>query len=61
MPLRPVERFAGLTADEVRDLFMTVQRISVVIEKMYSSTSLTISLQVQSNTGLVVISSPVIA
>ena len=45
-PLRSVERFAGLTADEVRDLFMTVQRVSVVIEKMYMSTSLTISIQV---------------
>ena len=45
--LRPVERFAGLTADEVRDLFLTVQKVSGVIEKMYSSTSLTISLQVR--------------
>ncbi|KAI6657611.1 Fragile histidine triad L homeolog [Oopsacas minuta] len=44
-PLRPVERFSGLTPDEVSDLFLTVQKVSNIIEKMYNATALTISMQ----------------
>ena len=44
-PVRVVHRFSDLSPAEVSDLFMSVQRISGVIEKHYKATSLTISVQ----------------
>jgi diadenosine tetraphosphate (Ap4A) HIT family hydrolase len=35
-----------LTADEVSDMFESVQKISKVIEREYSATSLSITIQV---------------
>ena len=45
-PVRAVERFSGLTPDEVSDLFITVQKVSGVMEKLHDATALTISIQV---------------
>jgi deaminated glutathione amidase len=44
-PLRVVERFSELTPSEVADLFLTVQTVSKVVEKRYTATSLTVSIQ----------------
>ncbi|XP_029947793.1 bis(5'-adenosyl)-triphosphatase [Salarias fasciatus] len=44
-PLRPVERFRDLQADEVADLFHTTQRVAALVEKHFSATSLTIAIQ----------------
>uniref|UniRef100_A0A8C8SXW8 Bis(5'-adenosyl)-triphosphatase n=1 Tax=Pelusios castaneus TaxID=367368 RepID=A0A8C8SXW8_9SAUR len=44
-PLRPVERFRDLRAEEVADLFQTAQRVGNVVEKHFHGTSLTISVQ----------------
>jgi bis(5'-adenosyl)-triphosphatase len=44
-PLRPVPRFNDLTATEVSDLFLTVQSVSRMIERVFSATSLNIAIQ----------------
>ncbi|XP_075689630.1 bis(5'-adenosyl)-triphosphatase [Rhinoderma darwinii] len=44
-PLRPVKRFKDLMPEEISDLFITVQRVSSVVEKHFGGTSLTISIQ----------------
>lgn len=44
-PLRLVERFAGLTKEEVSDLFHTAQTISKNLEEYFKASSLSIALQ----------------
>lgn len=44
-PRRVVPRLADLTHDEVTDLFLTVQRVSKLIERVYNATSLNIAMQ----------------
>ncbi|XP_029446308.1 bis(5'-adenosyl)-triphosphatase [Rhinatrema bivittatum] len=44
-PLRPAPRFSDLSSREVADLFATAQRVAAVVERHFSGTSLTISLQ----------------
>ncbi|KAM9860010.1 bis(5'-adenosyl)-triphosphatase [Aulostomus maculatus] len=44
-PLRPVERLRDLQPDELSDLFSTTQRVANLVEKHFSSTSLTIAIQ----------------
>ena len=46
---RVVARFADLTPDEVTDLFLCTHRIAPVLQREFSSTSLTIALQVSSS------------
>ena len=46
IPERPVARFADLTADEVTDLFGSVQAVGRVVESVYAGTALSIVLQV---------------
>lgn len=43
---RPVPRLADLSADEVSDLFRSVQRVGSVVEKAYSAEALNIAVQV---------------
>lgn len=45
-PVRPVERFRDLRADELADLFSTTQRVANAVEKHFSASSLTIAIQV---------------
>ncbi len=45
IPRRRLARLADLTAEEVSDLFATVQRVGSVIERVYNGTALTIALQ----------------
>ncbi|EPZ33807.1 bis-triphosphatase [Rozella allomycis CSF55] len=47
VPKRSVERFSSLEIKEVHDLFESVQKVSRVIEKVYSATSMTIAIQVR--------------
>ncbi|KAG0633668.1 HIT-like domain-containing protein [Tuber brumale] len=42
---RVVPRLKDLSADEVTDLFLTVQKVSKVIEKIYKADSLNIAMQ----------------
>jgi bis(5'-adenosyl)-triphosphatase len=44
-PLRVVPRFNDLSSAEVQDLFLTVQRVSRTIERVYSATALNIAIQ----------------
>lgn len=44
-PLRPVERFADLTSEEVSDLFLCVHRVFPVLQQAHSSPALTIAVQ----------------
>ncbi|XP_062400982.1 bis(5'-adenosyl)-triphosphatase [Sardina pilchardus] len=44
-PLRPVERFRDLRADEVADLFSVTQRVANVVETHFCATSSTIAMQ----------------
>jgi bis(5'-adenosyl)-triphosphatase len=44
-PLRPVPRFHDLTPSEVSDLFLAVQKVSRMIERVYKATSLNIAIQ----------------
>lgn len=44
-PQRCVERFADLTVEEVADLFSCVHSVAPVIERVFSSTSLSIVIQ----------------
>ncbi|XP_044157512.1 bis(5'-adenosyl)-triphosphatase [Bufo gargarizans] len=44
-PIRPLQRFKDLMPEEINDLFITVQRVSSIVEKHFVGTSLTISIQ----------------
>lgn len=44
-PLRVVRRFNDLTPSEVSDLFMTVQRVSRMVERVFKASALNIAIQ----------------
>jgi bis(5'-adenosyl)-triphosphatase len=44
-PRRVVARFNDLSAAEVQDLFLTVQRVSRMVERVYDASSLNIAIQ----------------
>jgi bis(5'-adenosyl)-triphosphatase len=44
-PCRVVPRFNDLSAAEVNDLFLTVQRVSRMVERVFSASSLNIAIQ----------------
>ena len=44
-PRRIVPRFNDLSAAEVQDLFLTVQRVSRTVERVYNASSLNIAIQ----------------
>ncbi|KAF2746195.1 HIT-like protein [Sporormia fimetaria CBS 119925] len=44
-PRRVVPRFNDLSADEVQDLFLTVQRVSRTLERVFQASSLNIAIQ----------------
>jgi bis(5'-adenosyl)-triphosphatase len=44
-PRRVVPRFNDLSADEVKDLFLTVQRVSRTVERLFRASSLNIAIQ----------------
>ncbi|XTI87960.1 HIT domain protein [Cenococcum geophilum] len=44
-PLRPVPRLHDLTPSEISDLFLTVQRVSRVIERVFKASALNIAIQ----------------
>lgn len=44
-PRRIVPRFNDLSAAEVQDLFLTVQRVSRMVERVFAATSLNIAIQ----------------
>ena len=46
IPKRVAPRIGDLLPDEVSDLFLTVQRVSKVIEAVYKADALNIALQV---------------
>lgn len=50
-PARVVPRFADLTQQEVSDLFLTVHRISPVLQKIHNSTAMTIAIQDGADAG----------
>jgi bis(5'-adenosyl)-triphosphatase len=44
-PRRVVPRFNDLSAAEVQDLFLTVQRVSCMVERVFDASSLNIAIQ----------------
>jgi len=44
-PFRCVDRFCNLTLEEISDLFATVKQVSIIIEKEYQASSLSIAIQ----------------
>ena len=44
-PLRVVPRFSELTSSEVADIFLTVQKVSRMIERVFKATALNIAIQ----------------
>jgi diadenosine tetraphosphate (Ap4A) HIT family hydrolase len=44
-PIRSVPRYSGLSSAEVTDVFLTVRRVSGVIETVFKATSLNIAIQ----------------
>ena len=50
-PRRPIPRFSDLTQPEVTDLFLTVQRVSRVVEQVYGATGLNIAMQDGADAG----------
>ena len=50
-PRRVVPRLAELTQDEVTDLFLTVQRVGRMIERVYNASALNIALQDGTDAG----------
>jgi bis(5'-adenosyl)-triphosphatase len=44
-PLRVVPRFADLTPDEVSDLFLTAQKVSKTVSRLYNATAMNIAIQ----------------
>lgn len=51
MPKRVVPRLADLEANEVSDLFLSVQHIGKVLEDVYKARAMTVSLQVGNSKG----------
>ena len=49
-PKRLVKRFAGLTQEEITDLFINSQRVCATVERAYNATSCTIAIQVYAHT-----------
>lgn len=50
-PRRVVPRFNDLSAAEVQDLFLTVQRVSRMVERVFSASSLNIAIQDGADAG----------
>lgn len=50
-PLRRVCRFNDMTADETSDLFLTVRRVTKMVERVYGATGLNVSVQDGSDAG----------
>jgi bis(5'-adenosyl)-triphosphatase len=50
-PRRVVPRLSELSSEEVTDLFLTVQRVGRMVEKVYGATALNIALQDGSDAG----------
>ncbi|ORY11311.1 HIT-like domain-containing protein [Clohesyomyces aquaticus] len=50
-PRRIVPRFHDLSAAEVQDLFLTVQRVSRMVERVFSATALNIAIQDGADAG----------
>lgn len=46
-PKRLVERFVGLTQEEVTDLFVSAQKVCMAIEQEYKASSCTLAIQVR--------------
>ncbi|KAF2201065.1 HIT-like protein [Delitschia confertaspora ATCC 74209] len=44
-PLRPVARFNDLTPTEVSDLFLTLQKVSRMVERVFKASALNIAIQ----------------
>jgi len=44
-PIRAVPRYSGLSSAEISDLFLTVGRVSRVVERVYKATGLNIAIQ----------------
>ncbi|KAF2091990.1 HIT-like protein [Saccharata proteae CBS 121410] len=44
-PLRRVPRLSQLTPDEVSDLFLTVQRVSRMVERVFKASALNVAIQ----------------
>lgn len=44
-PIRSVPRYSGLSPAEISDLFLTVRRVSRMVERVYKATSLNIAIQ----------------
>jgi bis(5'-adenosyl)-triphosphatase len=50
-PIRVVPRFADLTPDEVSDLFLTAQRVSKTIERVFNASAINIAIQDGADAG----------
>ena len=50
-PRRIVPRFNDLSAEEVKDLFLTVQRVSSMVERVFAASSLNIAIQDGADAG----------
>ena len=50
-PRRVVPRFNDLSQDEVQDLFLTVQRVSRMVERVFKASSLNIAIQDGADAG----------
>lgn len=50
-PLRVVPRLADLSHDEVVDLFLTVQKVGRVVERVFKASSLNIAMQDGADAG----------
>ncbi len=50
-PQRVAPRLSDLTSDEVSDLFLTVQRVSRVVERVYRASGLNIAMQDGADAG----------
>lgn len=50
-PIRRVARFHELTADEVSDLFLTVQKVGRMVERAFKASALNIAIQDGSDAG----------
>lgn len=50
-PLRVTPRFSDLTQEEISDLFLTVQRVGRVVERVYNGSSLNIAIQDGADAG----------
>lgn len=59
-PIRTAAKFTELSSDEVRDLFLTVQKSQKVIEKLHETNSSSIVMQDGEDAGQTVKVHPVI-